>query len=45
MTWSVEMLNQTVQAEIDALPADMRAKFLQIVDMITEFGLPNLGQP
>jgi phage-related protein len=23
----------------------MRAKFLQIVDMITEFGLTNLGQP
>ena len=45
MNWSVEMLNGTVQAEIDALPADMRAKFLQIADMITEFGLANVGQP
>jgi phage-related protein len=45
MNWSVEMLNETVQAEIDALPADMRAKFLQIVDMIVEFGLATVGQP
>jgi phage-related protein len=45
MLWSVEMLNETVQAEIDALPADMRAKFLQIVDMITEFGLASVGPP
>jgi len=45
MNWSVEMLNETVQTEIDALPADMRAKFLQIVGMITEFGLATVGQP
>jgi phage-related protein len=45
MNWSVEMLNETVQAEIDALPADMQAKFLQIVGMIREFGLANVGHP
>ena len=45
MNWSVEMLNETVQAEIDALPADMRAKFLQVVDMIVELGLATVGQP
>jgi phage-related protein len=45
MNWSVEMLNETVQAEIDALPPDMQAKFLQIVGMIREFGLANVGQP
>jgi phage-related protein len=45
MNWSVELLNETVQAEIDALPADMRARFLQIVGMITEFGLATVGQP
>jgi phage-related protein len=45
MCWSVEMLNETVQAEIDALPADMRAKFLQISGMIREFGLENVGHP
>ncbi|MGA2887703.1 MAG: type II toxin-antitoxin system RelE/ParE family toxin [Terracidiphilus sp.] len=45
MNWSVELLNETVQAEIDALPADMRAKFLQIAGMITEFGLATVGQP
>jgi phage-related protein len=45
MCWSVEMLNETVQAEIDALPADMQAKFLQIVGMIREFSLANVGHP
>ncbi len=45
MNWSVELLNETVQAEIDALPADMQAKFLQIVDLITEFGLTTVGHP
>jgi phage-related protein len=39
------MLNETVQAEIDALPADMQAKFLQISGMIREHGLANVGQP
>ena len=39
------MLNETVQAEVDALPADMQAKFLQISGMIREFGLANVGQP
>jgi hypothetical protein len=34
MCWSVEMLNETVQGEIDALLADMQAKFLQISGMI-----------
>ena len=45
MNWLVELLNDTVRAEIDALPADMRAKFLQIVGMITDFGLQNVGYP
>jgi phage-related protein len=45
MCWSVEMLNDTVQAEIDALPPDMQAKFLQISGMIREHGLANVGQP
>jgi phage-related protein len=45
MIWSVELLNETVQAEIDALPADMRAKFLQIAGMITDFGLGTVGHP
>jgi len=45
MCWTVEILNETVQAEIDALPSDMQAKFLQIAGMIREFGLANVGQP
>jgi phage-related protein len=41
----LDMLHETVQTEIDALPADMQAKFLQITGMIREFGLENVGQP
>jgi phage-related protein len=45
MHWSVEMLNDIVAAEIDALPADMQAKFLRIVFLITNFGLEMLHEP
>jgi hypothetical protein len=33
MGWVVEFLNRTVAAEIEALPNDMRAKFLRIVQI------------
>jgi hypothetical protein len=42
MHWSVEMLNDTIAAEVDALPADMQAKFLRIVFLISNFGLEML---
>jgi phage-related protein len=45
MHWSVEMLNDTVATEIDSLPADMQAKFLRIVFLITNFGLEMLHEP
>lgn len=45
MSWSVELLNETVEAEIDALPEDMQAKFLKIASLITNFGLEMVGQP
>ncbi len=30
MAWRVETLNDTVDRELDALPADMRARFARI---------------
>lgn len=34
--WSVETLNDTVDRELDALPADMRARFVRIGELIAE---------
>ena len=39
--WTVEALNATVDREIDALPEDMRARYLKIIEMIEQAGLEN----
>ncbi len=36
MGWTVETLNQTVDDELEALPADMRARFVWISRLIEE---------
>lgn len=43
--WQVEILNEKVGAEIEALPADMRARFLRIGERICQDGLESLGEP
>lgn len=43
--WSVETLNATVDAEIEALPPDIRAKLLHIVRMIEAHGLDGMREP
>jgi phage-related protein len=45
MSWSVETLNATVDAELDALPLDMRARFSRIAQLIAEHGLHRLREP
>ncbi len=45
MIWQVEILNQTVGAEIRALPADMQARFLRLSERICQVGLETLGEP
>jgi phage-related protein len=45
VSWHVEILNDTVAAEIKALPADMQARFLRIADRIIQVGLENVGEP
>lgn len=45
MSWTVETLNAKVDAELEALPADMRARFWRIASLIEEFGLQALREP
>jgi len=42
---TVETLNATVDAELAALSADMRAKFERIVMLISQFGLERVREP
>jgi phage-related protein len=43
--WRVELLNETVAEEIEALPADMQARFLRLSERIAAAGLESLGEP
>ena len=45
MAWSVETLNEAVEAELEELPADMRARFVHISGLIEEFGLERIREP
>jgi phage-related protein len=45
MPWRVEILNETVGAEIAALTADMQARFLRLADRIRLAGLESIGEP
>jgi hypothetical protein len=43
--WRVEILSETVAAELAALPADMQARFLRLAERIASAGLHSLGEP
>lgn len=45
MAWTVETLNETVDAELAALPADMRARLVRIAELIEAVGLANVKEP
>lgn len=45
MSWTVQTLNQVVVDELDALPADMRARFSRIVELIETHGLEKVREP
>ena len=45
MAWLVETLNETVDAELAELPADMRARLVRISELIESVGLPNVKEP
>ena len=45
MAWTVETLNETVDAELAGLPPDMRARLVRIAQLIESVGLPNVKEP
>jgi len=45
MRWKVETLNETVDAEVEALPEDVRARLVRIAQLIEEMGLESVGYP
>ncbi len=45
MKWIVETLNDAVDAELMALPADMQARFIRISELIMDHGLEKIKQP
>ncbi len=45
MSWTVVTLNATVDAELQALPEDMRARLARIAGLIEAYGLELVGEP
>lgn len=45
MAWRIETLNEAVDKELRALPADMRARFVRICQLIAAVGLDRVGAP
>ena len=45
MSWTVEFVNRTAEAEVQALPADMIARFLRIGSFIQTHGLTSVHGP
>ena len=45
MGWTVETLDATVDGELAALPADMRARFVRIAELIESVGLERVHEP
>ena len=43
--WTVEILDDTVAAELDAWPTDLRAALTRIIDRIAAVGLERMGEP
>lgn len=43
--WTVVHLNDAVDAEFDALPVGIKAKFLHLANLIEELGIINIGEP
>jgi len=44
-SWTVETLGRVVDAELDALPVDMRARFIRTCELVAAVGLPSVREP
>jgi phage-related protein len=45
LSWTVETLNEIVDAEVESLPEDMRARLARVARLIEEHGLERVGEP
>jgi phage-related protein len=45
MNWVVELLDSRVRDELEALPAEMKARFRRIVELIQNHGLEQMREP
>ncbi len=45
MSWVVETLNEVIDQELEALPTDVRARFMRIAQLIETLGLPRVSMP
>ena len=45
MAWAVELLDDRVRDELEALPPDMQARFRQMVELIQGYGLERVHEP
>ena len=45
MKWSVQFLDEEVATALSALPADIRARFVRIVNLIEAHGLERFHEP
>jgi len=45
LSWTVETLNETADAEVESLPEDMRARLARIALLIETKGLEHVGEP
>jgi phage-related protein len=45
MQWTVETLDDRVDEELNALPADMRERFVRIARLLEEFGPQHVREP
>ena len=43
--WTVHTLNTTVDSELEALPVDIRSRFIRISGLLEQFGPQNVGMP
>lgn len=45
MSWTIVFVNPTAEAELTALPLDMRSRFARITDLIGQHGLQRVHEP
>ncbi|QWD59359.1 type II toxin-antitoxin system RelE/ParE family toxin [Polynucleobacter sp. MWH-UH35A] len=43
--WIVETLNNAVDNELEALPEDIRSRFVRVCDLLEKFGPTQVGMP